>query len=149
MVSMLRKRMCILVSMSMPCQIWNGGSGISRRPHHCQMPQPGPQPAHPLPLPQTEPLFAHKKDGSEAELSEPLCLLVTLAMTLRLSLRWSPWSKDEVLNPSEGSMGSTISLPHPLPWILRVPATSPQCNSRVSSSCCPLSRLRMGQQSTV
>lgn len=31
-VSMLRKRTCILVSMSIPCQIWNGRSGV-RGPH--------------------------------------------------------------------------------------------------------------------
>lgn len=28
MVSMLRKRTCILVSMSIPCQIWNGRSSV-------------------------------------------------------------------------------------------------------------------------
>lgn len=30
--------MCILVSMSIPCQIWNRGSGIRRHPHHCLTP---------------------------------------------------------------------------------------------------------------
>lgn len=30
--------MCILVSMSIPCQIWNGGSGIRGRPDQCLTP---------------------------------------------------------------------------------------------------------------